>query len=504
MPTPGASRRRDRGEVEVLPSGGLRVRVYAGVDPLTGKRNYLTETVTAGPTAAREAEKARVRLLNKVDERRAPSTRATLNQLLDKWLEVAELETSTRVGYLRKIERHVRPVLGDLRVARLDAATLESYYATLRRCRDRCDGRTRAEHHTRARHTCDERCTPHICRGLAPATVRQIHSIVRAALERAVRWGWIGTNPAAVAVAPALPRPNPSPPSGEQAARILTEAWKDPRWGLFIWLAVVTGARRGELCALRWRDLEAGNGVLVIRGSLGQNAGEVYEKSTKTHQQRRIALDATTLALLDAWRREAEADAAAVDVELAEDCWVFSPQPDAATPMSPNGATQRYSRMCERIGIRTHLHALRHYSATELIAAGVDVRTVAGRLGHSGGGTTTLRVYSAWRSEADQRAARDVVGRLPAPPITITEGEPVLTATPAREDNSPYRRIAADLRGAITCGVLRPGEPLPTLVQICERYGVASSTANRAVAVLVDARLVTVSRGKRTVVTDRS
>jgi site-specific recombinase XerD len=50
--------------------------------------------------------------------------------------------------------------------------------------------------------------------------------------------------------------------------------------------------------------------------------------------------------------------------------------------------------MCERLGLHMHIHQLRHYSATELIAAGVDIRTVAGRLGHSGGGTTTLRVYS--------------------------------------------------------------------------------------------------------------
>lgn len=68
--------------------------------------------------------------------------------------------------------------------------------------------------------------------------------------------------------------------------------------------------------------------------------------------------------------------------------------------------------MCARLGWDMHLHQLRHYSATELIAAGVDVRTVAGRLGHGGGGTTTLKVYSAWRSEADQRAASSLGTRM--------------------------------------------------------------------------------------------
>ena len=73
--------------------------------------------------------------------------------------------------------------------------------------------------------------------------------------------------------------------------------------------------------------------------------------------------------------------------------------------MQPDTGTQRYERMAERLEIRTTLHKLRHYSATELIAAGVDVRTIAGRLGHGGGGTATLKVYAAFVNEPDQRAA---------------------------------------------------------------------------------------------------
>lgn len=83
--------------------------------------------------------------------------------------------------------------------------------------------------------------------------------------------------------------------------------------------------------------------------------------------------------------------------------------------MSPSGVTHRYRRMAVRLGLDTSIHKLRHYNATELIAAGVDIRTVAGRLGHGGGGTTTLRVYSAWVSEADQRAASQLGRRLPRP-----------------------------------------------------------------------------------------
>src|SRR5205807_4296036 len=107
-----------------------------------------------------------------------------------------------------------------------------------------------------------------------------------------------------------------------------------------------------------------------------------------------------------------------------------------------------------------NIHQLRHYSATELIAAGVDVRTVAGRLGHGGGGATTLRVYSAWIAEADQRAAGNLTGRMPSPPIIIdTAG--VATSTREPEAANPYQQIAADLRSAIACGALRIGDRLP-------------------------------------------
>ena len=92
-------RSRTRGEVERLPGGALRVRVYAGIDLVSKKRLDLVETVPAGPSAAWDAERVRTRLLNQVDERRNPRTKATINQLLDRSLEVVELETTTRTAW---------------------------------------------------------------------------------------------------------------------------------------------------------------------------------------------------------------------------------------------------------------------------------------------------------------------------------------------------------------------------------------------------------------------
>jgi integrase len=410
-------RRRSRGEIAELPSGSLRVKVYAGIDPVTKNRHYLTETVPAGPMARREAEKVRTRFLAQVDERRNPRTRATVNQLLDRYLEVLDVDVSTRQGYLTKIQKHIRPLLGATAVGKLDAEILESFYAVVRRCREHCNGRKYVEHRKTGDHLCKAVCRPHQCRGLVDSTVRQIHWIISGALDAAVRWRWISVNHAAQAKKPAVPRANPHPPSAAQAARLVNEAWTDPDWGAYVWVAMTSGARRGELCAMHWTDLDLDSGVLVLRRALSVDEfGGLREKDTKTHQQRRIALDDDTLSVLHDLLARAQSRASALDVPWSDEAYVFSPDVDGRRPLAPDTATQRFSRMAARLGIDSTLHSLRHYSATELVAAGVGVRTVAGRLGHGGGGATTLRVYAAWVAEADQRAAVALSARMPPRP----------------------------------------------------------------------------------------
>ncbi len=498
----GGRRLRQRGEVEELPSGALRVKVYAGEDPLTGRRHYLRETIAAGPTAAREAEHARARLLNQVDEGRNPRTKATVNQLMDRYLELLNVDVTTRAGYEGYIRNHIRPLLGRLQVGRLNGETLDSFYTVLRTCRAHCGGKKYVEHRTPGKHECDQRCTPHKCRPLATSSIRQIHFCLRGALKRAVRWRWIATNPLDQAEPPGAATADPHPPTPEQAAAIVNEAFRDLSWGMLVWLAMTTGARRGELCAMRWDLLDLDNQVLSIRTSIGQQGATTWEKDTKTHQQRRIALDANTIALLTSYRENCESQAKEFGRTLAREGRLFSFSIDHCTWLKPDSVGQRYRRMCAKLGWDMNIHQLRHYSATELIAAGVDVRTVAGRLGHGGGGATTLRVYSAWVAEADQRAAGHLGGRMPSPPlIGDVTGALTSTAEPEATDN-PYQRIAADLRGAIVCGALRPGDRLPTIADLANRYSVAVGTAHRAVAELRSAGLVTVSRGRRAVVAD--
>ena len=159
---------------------------------------------------------------------------------------------------------------------------------------------------------------------------------------------------------------------------------------------------------------------------------------------------------------------------------MFSLVPDGSKHLVPSSVTQRYGRLERRLGIDTHLHNLRHYSATELIAAGVDVRTVAGRLGHSGGGVTTLRVYAAWLAEADQRASVGLATRVPARPAA-----PLPPAERAQLDpRTPRERLAVELREQILSGGILGGGHLPGMRALADEHGLSISTVKRAFSLL--------------------
>lgn len=459
-------RRRPRGHIEQLRSGSYRAIVYAGIDPLTHKERYLKET-------AKTYDAARValtRLQREVDEEAHPKTAITVREAIEQWLAVAELEDTTRERYADLIRLYIVPAFGDTLASRLDAEVLERFYARLHRCRELCGGRSRAGH---------------VCRPLSSSTTRKIHYIIRGSLDRAVRWRYLGVNKAAFAEAPSPARSDPDPPSAEEAAALLNAAWTDPEWGLLLWLTMITGARRGEVSALRWQHVDFDRGALWVHRSNAQTATGVKEKETKTGQRRKIALDSHTVALLDEHRKLWEQRCSALGCSLDQDAFLFSPAPDGSAPYAPRSISQRYRRMALQLGLRsTRLHSLRHYSATELVAAGVDLRTVAGRLGHGSGGATTLKVYSAWVDEADRRAAATIASIMPTP-------------MPVRRPRGPYELIAAQLRDDIETGRLKPGDELPTVVELTEAHGVAAGTAHRAIALLKDEGLIEVSRGRR-------
>src|SRR6266536_1463230 len=443
------ARQRPRGHVRRR-GNSFQLLVYAGTDPVTGKANYLTESTRDES----QVDSIMRRLQSEVDEKRSARTKATLGAALDAWLKVHDVEENTRRSYEMYTRRYVRAAppgrpgtkaLADVAIGKVNVQLLEEFYAELRRCRDRCNGRITVDHRVDGPHECRtvrhrrppgrpsaraERehdctaakcaiveCPPHKCRPLSASSIRQIHIAISSALGAAVRWDWMKSNPAKIAKKPRLPIPEPDPPSAEEAARILAAAWdEDDDWGTFVWLTLVTGMRRAELLALRWDDIDLATGIVDIRRSYVWVNCRGIEKTTKTHRMRRVSLDAATVEVLTAHHERYVEALTALGETPSGRAFLFSNDPTRDRPYHPDTVTHRYTRMCARLGIDSHLHALRHYSATELLTAGVDLRTVAGRLGHAGGGATTLRVYAAWVGASDRAAAQILGGRLQPPP----------------------------------------------------------------------------------------
>lgn len=454
MAASAGSAKRQRGNIEQR-AGAFRVRVSAGKDPATGERLTLKENVPIEPPGDRKAEQAAYKKAQKVltklqgeaDSLKVARTKSTFGVLLDRWLAQHELDPTTRMNYESIIRRYIRPALGDVPLLLLirDASErLEGFYADLRRCSQRCNGRpfiehrTEEEHECRAvrhkrppgrppadgypSHDCDEtgctviECRAHRCKPYSSSGIRQVHAIISGALSAGVRWGWITYSPAPSVRLPAKRRPQPKPPTSADMARIIETAFEeDFEWGTYLWLAAVTGARRGELVALQWEDIDLDASVIVLDANYVRGPDGMILKDTKTHQGRRVSLDSDTVTLLRRHQDEVTRGVELLGVSLSGKTWVFSAKPDLSAPRDPASLTRRYSRLVERLGIETRLKELRHYSATELLTAGVDLRTVAGRLGH-GDGTTTLRHYAGWVGAADQAAARTIGSRMPGLP----------------------------------------------------------------------------------------
>ncbi|WCO65290.1 tyrosine-type recombinase/integrase [Iamia majanohamensis] len=371
-----------RGGLRERSPGVWEVRVEAGRDPVTGRRRQVSRTVRGGK---RDAQKVLNRLAAETDTGANVGTSATFDDLAGRWLTLCErdLSPTTVHRYRILLRNHIAPALGSVAVHRIQPVQLDALYGGLM-----------------------------VDKGLSPATVRQVHAIIRRALQQAVRWGWIATNPAANATPPRVPKPDVAPPDVEQVAALLAAATDaSPEFGRFLHLAAATGARRGELCALRWRDVDAENSAVVISRAIVEVGQRLTEKDTKTHAARRIALDPGTLAVLVAQRAEVDDRAAQADATLGPEAFVFSREPDGSAPWAPGYVTGQFQRLRKSVGLpQVRLHDLRYFAATRLIAAGVPVRTVSGRLGHANA-ATTLTVYAHFLEASDQAAA-DVVGSL--------------------------------------------------------------------------------------------
>jgi len=238
------------------------------------------------------------------------------------------------------------------------------------------------------------------------STIRGIHSILSGAFAAAQRWEWTDRNPAESAKPPTtIRRPIPAT-SPDDVAKVIAEArGRSAALGLYLWLVVVTGVRRGELCGLQIRDIDLDRGLVHVAFNYVVRGGQRVRKDTKTHQDRYLAIDPATCAMIREHLDTIRAKLVDVGLELPEDAYVFSNDPMGAKPWNPDWATHKASDLATAAGVKLNIKGLRHYTASQLLAARFDLRNTAARLGHGSGGATTLRHYADPVSEVDRRAA---------------------------------------------------------------------------------------------------
>jgi integrase len=233
--------------------------------------------------------------------------------------------------------------------------------------------------------------TEMLAAGASPKSVRNVHSLLFSALDRAMRFRLIASNPAALVQPPRLTHREMTALTLTEARAVLDAAESDDLHALWR-LAIAAGLRQGELCSLRWPAIDLDAGAVTINGALEQRP------------RRTIPLDAATVDGLRQHRAHAAKAALAAGRSYDTTGWVFR-RTRGEGPLTMSIVWKAWRKLAERAGVRpVRFHDLRHTTATVMLAQGIDVRTVADVLGHADV-ATTLRTYIHSTEGASRRAA---------------------------------------------------------------------------------------------------
>lgn len=303
-----------------------------------------------------------------------PASAVTVAEMFESWLALTEPthKATYHVDVIRVIER-IPPTFAARRVSDVQPLLVEMLYRELLK-----DGWTTHRIH-------------------------RLHQAMGNAWKIvAIPYGYATLNPITAVKPPKRPTSEVRAPTDVDVRTLLTAA--TGQISLFLELAARTGARRGELCALQWADVTGDQ--LNIRRSIATLPGRpmiVGGTKTGSKGQRVVALDINTRGALELHRIEQ-----AVKYQdtgfIGRPLWIFS-HDAGINPWRTDYISREFARLCARTGVTgVHLHSLRHFTATQLLAAGETATTVAHRLGHSTT-ATTLKVYADFVLATDQRAA---------------------------------------------------------------------------------------------------
>jgi integrase len=347
-----------------------RGEVYVGVVRWKERGTWRAKWIPANPSI-REVQAARRRFLEQVERglRPAGAKRPLGDYLRDVWLP--EIERTRRPSSVRTyrsvVERHIVPLLGEVQLGELG--------------RDE----VKALHHA---------MTP------TPSLAKLAHAVLSSALSYAVKdLGVVAVNACSLVRPPSVHAKETAHLDPEEARRMLSVARGD-RLEPAIMFGLLGGLRIGEVCGLTWADLDLDDVVVMVRGS--------WWGPTKSGKPRGVTLPVFCGPALRRWKLHQAEEMLAVGVPQEPADHVLTDE--VGEPVSPAALRRTFGRFCEKNGFGITFHGLRHSATILMLRMGLDVRTVADRLGHA---TPELifSTYSHWIAAADRDAA-EKLGRV--------------------------------------------------------------------------------------------
>jgi integrase len=376
---------------KIVRGGRTRWEVVAdlGPDPATGKRRQRSKTCDT----EREAKRLRTQWETDLAQGTAVErSKQTVAEMMAYWLETYAItrKVRTQVDYRWEIQHHVLPYLGAMKVQTLEPRHITTWHTDLRKA------------------------------GKSPRAIRQAHLRLSQALEQALTHGVVPRNVAKI-IKPPKQVENPERPTWttEQARAFVATAQGHCTYGPIFRLSLVTGMRRGELLGLRWSDIDWKAKVLRLRQSVGPIHNKMTAGTTKNrHSDRDVDVtDALLDDLREHRRRQNEqrlkAGASWHDLDL-----VFASEVGTAI-QAPN--LYREYRRLEELASAPHIaiHDQRHTVASWAVAAGIDPKTAAERLGHDP--RVLLGIYTHSNKHLRRQAAQTLESALSGDQVTGEE-----------------------------------------------------------------------------------
>ena len=378
-----AKRRGDgEGSITKRKDGRWQGSVLTGYNPETGKpvRKYFY-----GRTRKEVQEKINEVAPKVVAGTYREPTKMTVAEWFTTWLNdymKLSLRPTTWESHKYQVDGHIIPALGHLRLAQLQTAHIQRLYNDKLQG-GRLDGKPG---------------------GLSPKSVRYIHTVIHSCLEQARKESMITINPAGAVRLPKLEKPEIKYLGTAEAAIFLAMARESKHFAAF-YLALSTGMRRGELLALRWKDIDFEAEQLTVNQGLVRISGKgLVFQEPKTALSNRVISLAPAVAQVLKEHREQQTDGrimagAAYNSELD---LVFSNE--LGEPICPRAFTRVFERLVKKAGLNVTFHGLRHTFATLALQEGVDVKTIQETLGHHSA-AFTMDVYSNVTAKMRREAA---------------------------------------------------------------------------------------------------